>query len=120
MSTSRRTPTRRPGKPASRTIDLDAIAAEETKEPFVVTWQGRDWEFTHMDLLDTWELTDESHEELTQNELMLTLFEMALGEEQYAEFRQSPLPIGLLQRMFSEYNAYCGVSLGESRRSGSS
>lgn len=105
------TPRKKTPAPPPQSTHLDAIAAELDLKPYMVTWQGREWEFVHLQLLDTWDLTRDT-EGVTSNEQILVLFELALGE-QWEEFRQHPLPLALLQRLFADYTAYCGITPGK-------
>jgi hypothetical protein len=112
-------PAGHPSKPEPIRTDLDALSAEQTLEPYLAVWQGREWSFIHRELLDTWELSEE-REGMTQNEQLLWTIQLALGEEQWEEFKQLPLPLGILTRIYEDYAKHCGVKLGESGGSGGS
>lgn len=123
MPPARRT-TNRPGnrkaetKPRPTHTNLDALAAESTLEPFPFTWQERNWTLQHQQLIDTWDVIRED-EDLTQNQQILELFQIALGD-QWEDFKAIPLPLHLLQSLFEDYNAYCGTDPGEDGRSAGS
>ncbi len=105
-------------KPRPTRSDLDALAAEATFEPFPFKWQGREWTLQHQQLIDTWDVIREG-EDLTQNQQILELFQIALGD-QWEEFKAIPLPLHLLESLFEDYNAYCGTEPGEDERSAGS
>lgn len=105
-------------KPRPKLTDLDALEAESTYDPYPFRWKGRDWSLLHMQKIDTWDVIRED-EDLTQNQQILELLEIALGD-QWQEFKDIPLPLHLMQDLFEDYNAYCGTSPGEDERSASS
>jgi len=98
--------------------DYDAYVAEQTREPFRFTWLARDWEMTHKDMLDSWDVIAED-DYSTSEEQILAVFELALGD-QLEELRANPLPVGVMEKIFEDYTAYCGVKPGESKRSAGS
>lgn len=102
-------------KPRPLFTDLDALDAESGFEPYPFTWKGRQWHLTHMQKIDAWAVITED-EDLTQNQQILELLEIALGD-QWADFQAIPIPLHLMQDLFEDYNAYCGTSAGESGRS---
>lgn len=116
MSTARKTPARRPGgKPIPSSIDLDTIAAEVDLEPFTVTWQGEQWVFAHVETLDSWEI-----DQAKADSDGIAIIVLALGEERWNEFTAKPIPIGLMKKIVDGYAEHCGISVGESERSGRS
>lgn len=116
MSTARKPNSRRPGgKPVPSSMDLDTIAAEVDLEPFVVTWQSQQWVFAHVESLDSWEI-DQAKEDGDG----IAFLVMALGEERWAEFAALPIPLGLMKKIVDGYSEHCGISVGESGRSGRS
>lgn len=122
MTTARKPNSRRPGgKPVSGYTDLDAYAAEATWEPFKFKWADREWFMVHQREIDTWDIIrdDEELEGLSRNEQILELFELGL-QDQWAEFKDIRLPLGVMDKLFDDYNAYCGTSPGEGKRSAGS
>lgn len=115
LSTARKPNSRRPGgKPVPSSIDLDTIAAEVDLEPFSVTWQGQEWSFAHVESLDSWEI-DQAKEDGDD----VAILAMALGE-QWKDFSSLPIPLGLMKKIMDGYREHCGISVGESGRSGRS
>lgn len=116
MPTARKPNSRRPGgKPIPSSIDLDTIAAEVDHEPFSVTWKGEQWLFAHVEDLDSWEI-DQAQ---ADNDGIAMLI-LALGEERWKEFSSIPIPLGLMTHIVDGYAEHCGISVGESKRSGRS
>lgn len=91
-------------------FNLDAVKAETELLPFRIHWQGKRWEFKHIQMLDVWELLDEAE---TDTRAVLSIFAEALGKEQFAEFRKHPLPQYKVTALFEAYQKYCGVEVGE-------
>jgi len=118
MPSARRTNTRstRPGgKPVPSSVDLDTIAAEVDLEPFRVTWKGEEWVFAHVESLDSWEI-----DQAQADNDNIAIIALALGEERWKAFNSIPIPLGLMSRIVDDYTAHCGISVGESKRSGRS
>ena len=116
MSTARKPNSRCPGgKPVPSSMDLDTIAAEIDLEPFVVTWQKEQWLFAHVEALDSWEI-DQAKEDGDN----IAIIALALGEERWKEFNSIPIPLGLMSQIVDGYTEHCGISVGESGRSGRS
>lgn len=92
--------------------NLDAVEAESDLSPWRVHWQGKKWEFAHLDNFDMWPfLSDES----TGNDVeeALKIFQVALGEKQWAEFQKLPIPRYKLKALFEAYQKHCGAGMGE-------
>lgn len=92
-------------------FNLDAVKAEVELTPFRVHWDGRRWEFAHMQELDLWDLVAAA----AQGEVGSTaaIFKAALGAEQYKEFRKIRLPQYKANQLFEAYAEHSGVDLGE-------
>lgn len=99
-------------------FNLDAVEAEIDLTPWRVHFGGRRWEFKHPQAIDVWGLMAED-EKGSSSEIsaMIGVFTVALGEEQYAEFRKIPLPSFRLKALFEAYQQYGGVEPGESEGS---
>ncbi|MFE7899170.1 hypothetical protein ACFU3E_16905 [Streptomyces sp. NPDC057424] len=111
--------TRTASKPADNEpfdFNLDAVQAEVDLTPWRVHWNSRRWEFQHSEALDVWELMEGAE----RGEIGATvgIFKLALGEEQYTEFRKVKMPQFKMKALFEGYKKHCG--LGESQASSDS
>jgi len=99
-------------------FNLDAVEDEIDLTPWRVHFGGRRWVFAHPQAIDVWEVVaeDEANGE-GQITAMISTFKVALGEEQFAEFRKIPLPLRKLKQLFEAYQEYGGMEPGESEGS---
>ncbi|GAA0454331.1 hypothetical protein ABZ951_00470 [Streptomyces sp. NPDC046215] len=98
-------------------FNLDAVKAEVDLTPWRVHWNGRRWEFAHMQSLDVWALMEAAEGGDTQ--AMTGIFRAALGDEAWAEFRKVKLPQYKLKALFDGYRRHSGLEPGESAASAS-
>lgn len=98
-------------------FNLDAVQAEVDLSPWVVHWDGRRWEFAHMQGLDVWALMEAAEGGDTQ--AMTGIFRAALGD-QWEAFRKVPLPQYKLKALFDGYRSHSGLAEGESPASSGS
>jgi len=103
------------GKPIPSSVDYDAIAAEVDLQPFEATWNGEKWFFAHVETMDSWEF-----DRATGDNDEIAIMALALGEERWQEFNAIPIPVGVLNKIKNDYMKHCGISVGESGRSGRS
>jgi hypothetical protein len=99
-------------------FNLDAVQAEVDLTPWRVHWDGRRWEFAHMQDLDVWGLMEAA--ESGEVAAMAGIFKAALGDEEWARFRKVRLPQYKLKALFDAYRKHCGVAEGESEASSAS
>lgn len=117
MPPARKTPARST-RPDDKPFDfnLDAVKAEVDTRPWVCNWAGRSWTFLHFQELDIWDQLGAAA--VGDREAIAKVFEFALGEEQWAEFRQIRLPLYKTTALFDAYADYCGIDKpGESQDS---
>lgn len=93
-------------------FNLDTVKAEIELVPFRVHFDGRRWEFAHMQALDVWELVGSV--EGGDAGAIAQMFQAALGDQQLAEFRKVPLPQFKVQSLFKAWQKHCGLAPGES------
>lgn len=93
-------------------FNLDAHVKGMDLQPFRFHWKDRRWEMAHFDALDSWEMGKAMRSGRDEDALKL-----AMGEEQFAEFRKIPLPQGGMSELTRRYFDHCGVDLGELRGS---
>ncbi|MFF9240108.1 hypothetical protein ACF1AL_14915 [Streptomyces sp. NPDC014801] len=107
--------TRTATKPDDQPFDfnLDTVKAESDLAPWRVHWDGRRWEFRHAEELDVWGLAEGA--EAGDIGATMAIFRLALGDEQWADFRKIKLPQYKMKALFEGYKKYCG--LGESEAS---
>ncbi|KND30081.1 hypothetical protein [Streptomyces stelliscabiei] len=115
-STQGKAPTRPDDQPFD--FNLDAVKAEVESTPFIVHWNGRRFEFAHMQDLDSWELLAAA-DGGEANAVMGSL-RLALGGEQWKAFREKPLPQYKLMPLFKAWQKHCGMEEGESSASSDS
>ena len=99
-------------------FNLDAVQAEVDLSPWRVHWDGRRWEFAHMQDLDVWPLLEAA--EAGDVEAMLGIFRTALGEQQWKDFRKIRLPQYKMKALFDAYRKHSGLAEGESAASSDS
>lgn len=97
-------------------FNLDAVKSEVELTPFRVHFDGRRWEFAHMEGLDIWDLVEAA--EGGEVRAMVGVFQTALGDD-FADFRKVKLPQYKMKALFSAYRDHCGLESGESEASGS-
>ncbi|MEV7364244.1 hypothetical protein ACWENS_10735 [Streptomyces sp. NPDC004532] len=97
-------------------FNLDAVQAEVELRPFRVHFNGRRWEFAHMEGLDIWDLVEAA--EGGEVRAMIGIFKAALGED-FADFRKVKFPQYKMKALFTAYRKHCGLEPGESEASGS-
>lgn len=110
--------TRTATKPDDQPFDfnLDGIQAEVDLTPWRVHWNSRRWEFRHAEELDVWGLAEGA--ESGDVGATMAIFKLALGDEQWADFRKVKMPQYKMKALFQAYKQHCG--LGESEASPSS
>jgi hypothetical protein len=96
-------------------FNLDAVKAESQLLPFRVHFDGRRWEFAHMEALDVWDLVEAV--EKGEVAAMVSIFQAALGD-QWEDFHKVRLPQYKMKALFAEYRKHCGLEPGESAASG--
>lgn len=117
MPPARKTPARST-RPDDKQFDfnLDAVKAEVDTRPWVCHWDGRAWTFLHFQELDIWDQVAAAG--LGNNEAMARVFELALGDEQWEDFRKIRLPLYKTKALFGAYSKHCGIDEpGESQDS---
>ncbi len=113
MPPARKTTTRPDDKPFD--FNLDAVKAEVDTRPWVINWAGKAWTFLHFEELDVWDQLSAAG--LGNTEAMAKIFQFALGDEQWAEFRKIRLPLYKTKELWAAYEEYCGIKTGESQDS---
>ncbi|MFJ3812289.1 hypothetical protein ACIPWE_38740 [Streptomyces sp. NPDC090073] len=97
-------------------FNLDGVQAEVDLTPWRVHWNGRRWEFQHAEALNVWGLMEGA--ESGDVGATAAIFRLALGQEQWADFRKIDMPQYKMKALFNAYKKHCG--LGESEASSSS
>ncbi|KOU41253.1 hypothetical protein ADK55_29110 [Streptomyces sp. WM4235] len=97
-------------------FNLDTVESEVALDPFRVHFQGRRWEFAHIEGLDIWDLVEAA--EGGQLKAMIGVFQNSLGD-QWPEFRKLSFPQYKMKALFTAYRKHCGLEPGESEASGS-
>lgn len=92
-------------------FNLDAVKSEVELTPFRVHFDGRRWEFAHMEGLDIWDLAEAA--EGGEVSAMVGVFRISLGD-QYADFRKVRFPQYKMKALFDAYRTHCGLEPGES------
>jgi hypothetical protein len=110
-----RTATAKPADDKPFDFNLDAVKAEVDLTPFRVHFDGRRWEFAHMEGLNVWELVEAA--EGGEVRAMIGIFQAALGDD-FADFRKVKFPQYKMKALFAEYRKHCGMQPGESEASG--
>lgn len=98
-------------------FNLDAVQAEVELTPFRVHFDGRRWEFAHMQGLDSWDLIAAA--EGGEIGAVTGSMKLALGD-QWDDFRKVGLPQYKLMPLFKAWQKHCGLEPGESQASASS
>lgn len=105
-------------------FNLNAVQAEVELTPFRFMWATKDnpnrrFTMEHMQGLDIWALMDDAGN--GEVGAMLAAFEAAMGKDEFAEFRKTPLPQFKLKALFDAYREHCGADgAGESGASSDS
>lgn len=92
-------------------FNLDAVKAESDLVPFRVHFDGRRWDFDHMESLDIWDLVEAA--EGGEVQAMIGVFKTALGDN-FTDFRKVRLPQYKMKALFDAYRKHCGLEPGES------
>jgi hypothetical protein len=111
-----RTATAKPTDSEPFDFNLDAVKSEVELTPFRVHFDGRRFEFAHIEGLDIWELVEAA--EGGEMKAMTGVFRLALGDD-FEAFRKAGLPQFKLKALFTAYREHCGLEPGESEASGS-
>lgn len=100
-------------------FNLDAVEAEVDLTPWRVHFGGKRWVFKHPQEIDVWDVVDADEKNDGSSEIggILSVFKVALGDEQFAQFRKLPMPQFKLKALFEAYQAYGGIEPGESEGS---
>lgn len=94
---------------ARRSLKADQIIAEVDFAPFVLeAWHGRDWEFTHLEMLDSADV-----DAIPEDNKIEGLMRLAMGDEAWEEFDSHPKTVGFLKRIYEAYGQYCGMTPGK-------
>ena len=96
-------------------FNLDAVESEVELRPFRVHFNGRRWEFAHMEGLDIWDLVEAA--EGGEVRAMIGVFKAALGDD-FDDFRKVKFPQYKMKALFTAYRKHCGLEPGESEASG--
>jgi hypothetical protein len=96
-------------------FNLDAVRSEVDLAPFRVNFNGRRWEFAHIESLDIWDLVDAA--EGGEIKAMTGVFRISLGDD-WEDFRKVKLPQFKMKALFTAYRKHCGLEPGESEASG--
>ena len=96
-------------------FNLDAVESEVELRPFRVHFNGRRWEFAHMEGLDIWDLVEPA--EGGEVRAMIGVFKAALGDD-FDDFRKVKFPQYKMKALFTAYRKHCGLEPGESEASG--
>lgn len=104
-------------------FNLNAVEAESDLKPFRFLWASkkdpnRRLTMQHMEGLDVWPLMEAA--DGGDHAAMAGIFRVALGEEQWEEFRKTPLPQYKLKALFKAYRKHGGQEPGESLASSDS
>lgn len=120
--TSTRTATSKPDDEVFD-LNLNAVEAESDLRPFLFMWASksnpnRRFTMAHMEELDVWPLMVAAGQ--GDAAAMAGIFRVALGDEQWEEFRKTPLPQYKLKALFRSYQKHSGAEPGESPASSTS
>ncbi|WP_432147960.1 hypothetical protein [Streptomyces sp. bgisy029] len=104
-------------------FNLNAVEAESGLTPFVFLWASKDnpnrrLTMQHMEGLNVWPLMAAA--DSGDAAAMAGIFRVALGDEQWEEFRKTPLPQYKLKALFAAYRKHSGADSGESGASSDS
>lgn len=95
-------------------FDLDAVAAEATKEPLRFTYRGQEWTLAHMTGVD-WRVVELAN--TGDIEAIRKAFRMGMGDEQADAFDDLPQPIAAMTALFNQWLKHNGLTEGESAAS---
>jgi hypothetical protein len=109
--TANRAPIKKTADDQPFDFNLDAVQAEVDLAPFRVHFNGRRFEFAHMEGLDIWDLVE--HAEGGEVKAMIGVFRTSLGD-QFDDFRKVKLPQYKMKALFGAYRKHCGMEPGES------
>jgi hypothetical protein len=96
-------------------FNLDAVKSEVELTPFRVHFDGRRFEFDHIEGLDIWDLVEAA--EGGEIKAMIGVFRTSLGD-QWEDFRRIKFPQYKMKALFTAYRKHCGMEPGESEASG--
>lgn len=104
-------------------FNLNAVQAESELRPFRFMWASkqnpnRRLTMQHLEGLNVWPLLVAADQ--GDASAMVGVFQTALGEDQFEEFRKTPLPQYKMKALFDAYRKHCGTESGESQASSSS
>ncbi|MFF9568503.1 hypothetical protein [Streptomyces sp. NPDC014685] len=104
-------------------FNLNAVEAESDLKPFVFLWASktngnRRFTMQHMESLNIWPLMEAA--DRGDAAAMAGIFRVALGDEQWDEFRETPLPQYKMSALFKAYQKHSGQKPGESLASSDS
>lgn len=95
----------------SEVFDLDAVAAEETKEPLRFTYLGQEWTLAHLTGVD-WRVVEQANS--GDIDAIRKAFRAGMGEEQADIFDKVPQPIAAMTALFRRWLDHNGLTEGES------
>lgn len=98
----------------SDVFDLDAVAAEATKEPLRFIWHGQEWTLAHMTGVD-WRIIELAN--TGDIEAIRRAFRYGMGDEQADRFDKLPQPIAAMTALFRQWVKHNGLTEGESAAS---
>ncbi|WP_431881577.1 hypothetical protein [Micromonospora chalcea] len=98
----------------TKSFDLDAVAAEATREPMTFTYHGQEWTLAHMTGVD-WRVVELANEGDLQ--AIRKAFRMGMGDEQAERFDELPQPIAAMTALFTQWLKFNGLTEGESAAS---
>jgi hypothetical protein len=98
----------------SEVFDLDAVAAEATKEPLRFRFHGQDWTLAHMTGVD-WRVIELAN--TGDLEAIRRAFRYGMGDEQADRFDELPQPIAAMTALFRRWLKHNGMTEGESSAS---
>lgn len=101
-------------------FNLNAVQAESDLRPFVFLWASKEdpnrrLTMQHMESLNVWPLMVAADN--GDAAAMAGIFRAALGDNQWDEFRETPLPQYKMKALFAAYQKHCGQRSGESQAS---
>jgi hypothetical protein len=104
-------------------FNLNAVRSEVELTPFRFLWKtdadpNRRFAMTHLQDLDVWELMAAA--ERGDTGAMVGVFQAAMSEDDWKDFRAVPLPQYKLKALFDAYRKHCGAAEGESPASSDS
>ncbi|MGW0566068.1 hypothetical protein [Streptomyces tauricus] len=104
-------------------FNLNAVEAESELRPFRFMWASkqnpnRRLTMQHLEGLNVWQLLTAA--DGGDASAMVGVFQTALGDDQFEEFRKTPLPQYKMKALFAAYRKHCGTEPGESPASSGS